>query len=281
MSRPRGFASLLVLGAALLAPGCVLLFEDGGFQSMTFHFTVNREVRAGQPFDVETLVHPIQIGTRKHFAQLSGRLAAPAGGELPQTVELIVVTATSSGKQIDRIRKTLAIREDGGFKESQKLRKDIPAGAVQHLTIEPRGLPILQGTKLWLCLDVVERRGDLTSLNDCSASEPAPPDEGSGVVVVQVLDNSFSPRRRRIFPGQTVRWVLAGVDTVHTVTAAEATDFDSGLRFASEGDFFEVTFGPEADNRTFLYYCQSHQDCCQMQGSILVGVGAPDPGDGY
>jgi plastocyanin len=275
----KGFL-LLVSATALLATGCVLLFEDGGFQSLTFHFTVDQEIESGEPFAVETLVHPIDIGTRRLFAQVSGMLMAP-GEALPESVELTVVTLAANGRRIDRIRKSLEIREDGGFKESQKLRKDIPAGSMQSITIEPDGAAIPRGTKVWLCLDIVETRRDLASLTDCSIGGNPGAEPGPDTAIVEIQDFQFNPRRRRINVGQTVRWVLAGSDRTHSVTAEDPLDFDSGFDFSSPGDFFEVTFGPQTDGRTYLYYCQSHRPCCQMQGSILVGDNAADPPDGY
>ena len=44
---------------------------------------------------------------------------------------------------------------------------------------------------------------------------------------------------------------------------------------------FERTFGSEDDGRTFEYACTTHSDCCDMKGSIRVGVSAPPPAPGY
>ena len=101
---------------------------------------------------------------------------------------------------------------------------------------------------------------------------------GPSTVVVEVRDNSYSPASIQISRGDTVRWVLAGSVTTHTVTALGGL-FDSGFVFLLPGDIFERTFD-EVD-LTFEYSCQSHQACCAMQGSVKVGSNAPDPQPGY
>jgi plastocyanin len=258
---------VFLLVVASLTTGCLLLFENGGFQSISLHFTIDREIPADEVFDVEVLVHPVEIGIRRRFAQLSGMLMAPEGEPLPESVLLAVVTENEAGRQVDRIRKTVRVREDGGFLETQRVRRDIPAGAMQAISIEPQGVAIPRGTKLFLCLDIVEKRGDLAALVDCSAGEAPGTLE---TVMVEVVDNAFRPPRAQIEPGQTVRWVFAGSNTSHSVTSADPTQFDSGFIFRTPGDFFEVTFGAETANEDFDYFCRTHQNL-QMVGTIEVG----------
>jgi plastocyanin len=281
MFRSRRSLRWALLAALLPTTGCVLLFQDGVFQSIAFHFTATQEIAADQPFDVEMLVHPIAIDLKKHYAQLSGRLVPPDGEELPAVVEVRVLTEDAGGKRVDQIRKSVRIREDGGFLESQKLRKNLPAGAVQLITLQPEGVPIPQGTQVHLCLDIVDTRADLDAANDCSDDDGGQPGPGDETVVVQIVDTAFNPQRVTIDPGQTVRWVFQGTLTTHSVSAEDATVFDSGFIFRTPGDFFEVTFGQEHDDQTFRYYCRTHHSCCEMQGSVLVGSNAPDPGDRY
>ena len=97
-------------------------------------------------------------------------------------------------------------------------------------------------------------------------------------VEVQVQDNSYSPQSIQISPGDTVRWVLVGSATTHTVTAVSGA-FDSGFVFLVPGDTFERTFNEV--NTTFEYSCVSHGACCAMQGSVRVGANAPPPRPGY
>jgi plastocyanin len=107
-----------------------------------------------------------------------------------------------------------------------------------------------------------------------------PPPPGPTITTVEIRDNQFSPRSVTIRPGDTVRWIFRGSVPGHTVTAENAS-FDSGQVFTQDGVTFERTFGAELENQTILYRCVSHYVCCQMQGSVRVGEGAPDPGPGY
>ncbi len=102
---------------------------------------------------------------------------------------------------------------------------------------------------------------------------PAPP----VVVVVQVRDFGFEPRSITVQPGDTVRWVLAGADRTHTVSARDGS-FDSGVSFSSAAGVFERRFDTAG---TWEYWCSSHRDCCSMQGSVRVGTNSPPPIPGY
>ena len=102
--------------------------------------------------------------------------------------------------------------------------------------------------------------------------------QGPRTIVVEVRDDSYSPASIQVNDGDTVRWVLVGATTTHTVTALGG-QFDSGFVFLQPGDTFERTFN-ELD-MTFEYSCQTHQLCCAMQGSVKVGGQARDPIPGY
>ena len=101
---------------------------------------------------------------------------------------------------------------------------------------------------------------------------------GPTTVVVEIRDNSYSPASIQINSGDTVRWVLTGSVTTHTVTALGGL-FDSGFVFLQPGDTFDRTF--DGVNMTFEYSCVTHQGCCAMQGSVRVGTLAPNPRPGY
>jgi plastocyanin len=99
-------------------------------------------------------------------------------------------------------------------------------------------------------------------------------------VIISIVDNAFSPRSPVISPGQTVRWVMNGMNPGHTSTEMGGT-WDSGFVFNAQGNFFERTFPASENGQTFEYFCITHQTSDAMQGSIRVGQGAPDPRDGY
>jgi plastocyanin len=94
---------------------------------------------------------------------------------------------------------------------------------------------------------------------------------------VQVRDFSYEPKSITIEPGDTVRWVFSGSDQTHTVTAVNGA-FNSGTVFTASGATFERRFDAMG---TWDYSCQSHKQCCLMQGSIRVGNNSPPPGAGY
>ena len=126
----------------------------------------------------------------------------------------------------------------------------------------------------------------LVSLIGCSSgsSTPAMPPVPK-TVTVQVLDFSYNPQQVQINAGDTVRWVMAGTNTFHTVTSLAVGAFDSTAIFLTPGDFYEQTFNQ--NNTTFEYSCAAHSTCCvagqaaDMKGSVLVGAGAPSPQPGY
>ena len=99
-------------------------------------------------------------------------------------------------------------------------------------------------------------------------------------MTVGVRDNSFEPKSITVQVGDTVRWVMQGSAPGHSVTANNGA-FDSGFVFTQSGSTYERVFSAADENRTFEYRCVSHAGCCQMQGSVRVGAGAPDPGPGY
>ncbi len=124
----------------------------------------------------------------------------------------------------------------------------------------------------------------LLSLIGCGSSSTSVTTPTPKMVTVEILDFSYNPKSIQINSGDTVRWVFAGTDTTHTVTALAGT-FDSGFVFLTPGDTYDQTFNQ--NNVTFEYSCASHASCCvtgqtsDMKGSILIGTGAPPPMTGY
>ncbi len=110
-------------------------------------------------------------------------------------------------------------------------------------------------------------------------SNMAPPG-GGNMVTVSVVDNAFNPQTVHVSPGDTVKWVLMGSNTMHTVTDNGGA-FNSGFVFTSPGASFTHTFTTSDAGHTFNYICQTHAACCGMRGAVEVGSGAPPPGPGY
>lgn len=116
----------------------------------------------------------------------------------------------------------------------------------------------------------------------CSSGgdSPTEPPPGPGTVTVKVVDFEFDPQSIQIQPGTTVRWVFEGQDPAHTVTDVDGA-FDSGFAFQQQGATWEHTFGAADNGKTFRIQCVSHEECCDMKGSVRVGDTAPPPPPGY
>jgi plastocyanin len=107
---------------------------------------------------------------------------------------------------------------------------------------------------------------------------PTSPPTGSGQVhVVQIQDDKYEPKSITIQPGDTVRWVLSGSTTTHSVTGRDGS-FDSGFVFTAAGATYERRFDTSG---TVEYSCRSHSLCCLMRGSIKVGNNSPPPDPTY
>lgn len=106
---------------------------------------------------------------------------------------------------------------------------------------------------------------------------PTPGPSTGSVHTVQVNDDSYDPKSITIEPGDTVRWVMNGNITTHTVTAKDGS-FDSGSIFTTKGAMYERRFDTRG---TFEYACKVHSNCCLMRGSVLVGANAPPPDPSY
>lgn len=278
---------ILLIGLALLAGGCVLLSEDS-FQTLILYFELTEDVPEGEAFLAHTAVYPHPVKLRKQFVRISGRIdPSPAeqadGSDDSEPVMATNILVEAIGEQLEtqsrdhKFRNKIKIADDGSFEAVKKFRKNIGADVMQTITVEGLNGVLPSGTKVALCIDIAARKKDFSEENSCAT--PLAPTDGEAHTV-QVLDNSFEPQRLTIEPGDTVRWELTGVDPSHTVTAMDGA-FDSGFVFTEQGAIFERTFPASEDGETFEYFCETHQACCQMQGSILVGPNAEPPSDGY
>ncbi|MDX1502521.1 MAG: plastocyanin/azurin family copper-binding protein [Thermoanaerobaculia bacterium] len=276
----RALRVAAVLALALLAGACVLVFDAGLYQAFKLHFALSQLLPEGEGTLVHSLHYPSEVKLKGKWVRVSGALEAPDGQPLPDELAVESRFEDADGKLLFRLRGTAVPDGDGLFSLRLKLRKNIAADTLQMLLVEPRGAALAKDTRIWLCVHVVEKKKHLSGLPDCVGQGGDDPGPAPGTFVVQVLDNSFSPQRVRVQPGDTVRWELAGADFSHTVTAMDASVFDSGF-LSTPGAFFEMTFTGAHDDQTFEYFCRTHHTCCAMQGSVQVGNDAPDPGDGY
>ncbi len=112
----------------------------------------------------------------------------------------------------------------------------------------------------------------LAACSDNSGGPVSPPPSTDHYHIVQIMDNSFSPKDLTISVGDTVQWVNLG-SVQHTSTSGPGCTADgswnSGL--LSHGGTFEVIFDSNHVNRTgtIPYFCIPH--CAfGMKGTIAV-----------
>lgn len=170
------------LAAASLLVACTPLFIDGFFQTIRLNVRVDRAVAAGEERLIHTAVFPDDVKVKRNFVQLSGRFVPAAGDELPARVTVsAVIENIDSGKVIQRIQIRLDPGEDGSFKANARLRKNIGAGEMMTMTVEPSDRDLAADTELTLCVDMVKTRGALGQLPDClQPDEPDDPGNGGG-----------------------------------------------------------------------------------------------------
>ncbi len=274
-SSPR--RALLLLGLVLLLSNACLLQSQGTLQTLVLYFKLGQAVPAGEELLAHQVTYPQEVKLKGQFVRVSGRLnPPPTAGR----VTVRAVGTAPSGAQQHRFSTTLALAADGSFSAVKKFNKNISAQTVQTITVEPVGGELAADTEIALCVDVTKKKADFTAANSCATGGSTGDEGDSEFALVQVLDNEFRPKSLTIQPGDTVRWQLSGTDSSHTVTAMSGA-FDSGFAFTSQGVFFERTFPLSEDGETFEYSCITHKECCEMQGSVRVGVDAAPPSDGY
>lgn len=278
----KRLCGLAALFAALLASACILQFENGMFQTMTLHFSLSEELPQAESTLVHSIHYPHEVQVRRKWVRISGALMPPAGAAAPDEIRIASrFEDAETARLAGNLKANAKIAADGSFSVRSRIKKNVAADTLQLITAEPRGADLPAGTKIWLCIDIVNKKKDLASLPDCPAASDGGGGGGSAEVsVIQVRDNDFEPKRVRVEPGDTVRWELTGLSLNHTVTAMDESVFDSGF-LSSAGAFFEITFNESHRDQTFEYFCRTHRTCCEMQGSVQVGANAPDPGDGY
>lgn len=266
----------LFLGACL-----VLKLTPEDFQRFVLHFELTEAISVGQFSSVYVAVYPKPVGIKRKWIKISGKLVPSQGGSLPDRVVVQVqAELVETGQKLPKLQLAIAINTDGTFKGVKRNKRDFPAGMMQTIRIQPQGSALQAGTQLWLCIDVFQKKEHALNSSDCGVEASPPPPGAGDVVIVNIVDNAFSPQQATIQPGDTVRWVLDSNDPSHTTTAMAGT-WDSGFVFNAQGAFFERTFPQAEDGQTFQYFCVTHQACCQMQGSVLVGENAPPPPPGY
>ena len=167
--RTLRFPALLLTAA--LSGGCVLVFSPPLGQHFQVAFELSRTLSGGDKHVVATWTVPDSIDTRKRTLQLSGGFERPAGERLPREVRVVATVTETNGKVRQRVKLTADVRPEDRFRVSKKVRRDIAAGSTIEVTVEPVGDDLPAGTGIRLCVDLVQRKGDLTDFDSCAAGD--------------------------------------------------------------------------------------------------------------
>lgn len=277
MKRRAHLLHFLALIASLFLGGCIFLTNQQ-LQSLRLFLKTSTTLAAGEMTEVYSSIYPTQLKLKGSFVKVFGHLDSPGGASLPDKVTLQVVSLDADTERVyHRFKLPLKVKNDGRYSGIRKWSQNIKPNTMQMFMVEPQGAAIPSGTKVSLCIEVVKKKNQASGDASCT---PGGSTGGGNVVTVQVLDNQFEPKSVRIQPGDTVRWILQGTAVNHTTTAMDS-QWDSGFIFTMQGATFERTFSAADNNKTFEYFCETHQSCCQMQGSVRVGEDAPAPRPGY
>lgn len=173
-----GLAASLTL--VLTLAGCVPLFLDGAFQTLRLTFTLDEALPAGEQTLVHSWFFPEDVKVRKNFVRISGRLLSEDGEALPGSVAVRAqFERAEDGKRGQRVSLNAVVGEDGLFSASSKIKKNVAAGDLMMVTVQPAVSAIPEGAQATVCVDLVRRKADLTSLPACIGENP----EGGGEAV--------------------------------------------------------------------------------------------------
>lgn len=271
---------VLLLATPLVLSGCIFLTADQ-LQSLKFFLKTGDPLPAGQLTEVYSSIYPMQLKLKNNWVKVQGQLGIDNPAKLPSKIQLEIVSIDSKTERIyDRFKLILVVKDDGTFSAIKKFKKNLRPETLQSFMVKPIGAKIPAKTKVALCIEVVKKKGEASKNGTCTANGGGGGSSSGNVVTVEIVDNAFEPQSVQINPGDTVRWTLTGGSLNHTTTAMNSS-WDSGFAFQVSGATFERTFTAADDGKTLQYFCSTHQACCQMQGSIQIGQGAPPPPPGY
>lgn len=184
---------LCTLIFAIALQGCAFDFTGDNFQRLKLFFKLSQVFSPGNAEIVHTWFFPGAIKLKKFWVQVSGQLTPPDNGNLPNRVTVLArFEDVNTGKVQSRISIPVTIQDDGSFNASKKLTKNVKANSMMTVTIEPTGNALERNTELALCVDVVQKKGDLNTIPSCL--ESGGDGGGGGAVALSQLQNElFSP----------------------------------------------------------------------------------------
>jgi hypothetical protein len=216
----------LALAIALLT-ACIPVFVGDAFQTLKLVFKLNDKVSVGEDRIVQVVVFPESVKVKKNFVQVSGKLDAPASGQLPAEIEVEAVIRDADTDAVkQKVALTLEIDAGGRFNGNKKIKKNIGADQKMIVTLSPTGSDLLDGTEITLCVDLVKPKSKLEALPACVEDDSGSDPGGDPQETLMALQNDFF----------TPTCALAGC---HSVGSAQA-----GLVLASGQSFGNLVNTP-------------------------------------
>ena len=183
----RDLLAALVL-ALVISTACIPIFVGGTFQTLKLVFKLNDAVSAGEKKIVQIIVFSESVKVKRNFVQVSGKLEAPAGAQLPADIKITaVIEVPDTGAVKQKIGLTLTLDPDGGFIGNKKIKKNIGAGQMMTVTLEPSGNSLAKGTEITLCVDLVKPKSKLALLPACVEDQA----NGDPQETLTALQNDF------------------------------------------------------------------------------------------
>lgn len=157
-----------VLGLGLASQACAPIFLGDIFQTLSLAFELTDKIDADEERLVHVAVFPDAVKVKKTFVRVSGRLTVPGSAALPGRVLVkATVEDADTGAVTQTVAVTVSVDDNGFFSGSKKIKKNLGAGQMMTVTVEPKGADLPSKTDVALCIDLVKRKADLKSLPDC------------------------------------------------------------------------------------------------------------------
>lgn len=182
------------LGLGLASGACAPIFLGDIFQTLGFTFELTDRIEADEERLVHVAVFPDAVKVKKTFVRVSGRLTAPGSAALPGRVLVkATVEDAATGAVIQTVTVTVSVDDGGLFSGSKKIKKNLGAGQMMTVTVEPKGADLPSRTEVALCIDLVKRKADLKSLPDCVEAGDGGGNGDAQATLSSIQNNIFTP----------------------------------------------------------------------------------------
>jgi hypothetical protein len=188
LSSVRTQAAIALLILAVAIQGCALDFSGDHFQRLKTFFKLSQTLAQGEAALVHSWFFPAAIKVKKRWVRISGVASAPTG--LPADVTVVATFEDmDTGAQQAKVTIKVKIASDGTFSARKKLKKNVIADSLMMVTVQPDGSDLEKDTELTLCVDLVEKKGDLKKIADCAEGGG----NGGPATLTELQNDIFTP----------------------------------------------------------------------------------------